>query len=349
MTPIIEDTILGSDLDCQFYDLLNVRSLEPVPPNLATSDHPGLTDERLPLPGSVYDEHVAIDAGIVQSKLNLDGQIPPAWLGTSPGTAAQGDLAEYLANKDQPGGYAGLDSTGKIPSVRLPDAAGAGTVTSVGLTMPASFGVTGTPVTGAGTLQVQWAPVLDLSWFGNKEGIAGPPQFYNTPLPPTLIPSLDASVVTSGVFDPARLPVAVGIGLSHASGAVPSPGAGTGPGENATDYLARDMTFKPMSGDVPTVLPVLKAPKLVADRTVEDPVSVIVSLVEMQMLGDPPVSTEVNIEDAHHVFFYEIAATPGYKEFPPEKFVHVTAPATVHAYCAHAGMENSPVTTLTLA
>ena len=75
----------------------------------------------------------------------------------------------------------------------------------------------------------------------------------------------------------------------------------------------------------------------------------IVSLAEMQCSAILRMSTEVNIEDAHHVFFYEIASTPGYKEFPTEKFVHVTAPATVHAYVAHAGMDNSPVTTLTLA
>jgi hypothetical protein len=188
MTPIIEDTILGSDLDCRFYDLLNVKSLQPIPPNLATSDDIRLTDERLPLPGSVTDESVAIDAGIVQSKLNLDGDVPPAWIGTASGMAAQGDLAEYLANKDQPNGYAGLDSTGKIPPNILPAGVGTGSVTSVGLSMPPHFLVTGSPVTGAGTISSVWNTVADLSWFGRNEGAAGQPKFYTTPLPPTLIP-----------------------------------------------------------------------------------------------------------------------------------------------------------------
>jgi hypothetical protein len=48
MTPIIEDSILGSDLDCRFYDLLNVKSLEPVPRTSLPSTT-GLTDERMPL------------------------------------------------------------------------------------------------------------------------------------------------------------------------------------------------------------------------------------------------------------------------------------------------------------
>jgi hypothetical protein len=340
MIPIIEDAILGSDLDCRFYDLQNVKSLDPIPPNLATSDHPGLSDAREPLPGSVTDESVAIDAGIVQSKLNLNGQIPPGWIGTTPGTAADGSLAEYLANKNMPGGYAGLDSTGKVPPSNLPTSAGAGTVTSVGLTMPSDFGVLGSPVTGAGTLQVQWAPVLDLSWFGNKEGISGPPQFYTDPMPPSLIPSLDASKVTSGVLDPALLPPAVG-GIDHAPGAMPSPGTGTGPGELPSDYLARDMTYKKFP-DVPDVVqPTLPAPKLVTEKPVSDPVAVIVSLVEMQ--GTPP--EEVDISDKHHVFFYSTTSpgTSGFKEFPPEKFIHLDAGINdVWAYVAHAGMNNSP-------
>jgi hypothetical protein len=347
MTPIIEDSILGSDLDCRFYDLLNVKSLEPVPPNLATIDHPGLTDERLPLPGSVIDESVAIDAGIVQSKLNLNGEVPPAWIGTAPGTAARGDLAEYLSNKDQPGGYAGLDSTGKIPPSALPGATGTGTVTSVDLEMPAGFIVSGNPVVDAGIIAVEWNPVADLSWFGNNSGASGPPQFHTTPLPPTLIPPLDASVVTSGVFSAARLPVAQGVGLGSASGAVPAPGSGTGPGVAPTDYLARDMTYKPFPEVPDVVTPTVPTPKLIVDNTVADPVAVIVSLVEMQ--GTPPA--EVDISDKHHVFFYSVtSATTGFVEFPPEKFVHIdkSAHPNVWAYAAHAGMNNSAIKQLTL-
>ena len=96
MQPIIEDAILGTDLDAQFHSLLNVKSLDPVPLNLATSDDVRLTDVREPLPGSVTNASVADDAAIDQSKLALTGQIPTAWLGTSSTQAAQGDLVEYI-------------------------------------------------------------------------------------------------------------------------------------------------------------------------------------------------------------------------------------------------------------
>jgi len=66
----------------------------------------------------------------------------------------------------------------------------------------------------------------------------------NGPLPLALIPNLPASQITSGTFLAILLPVAVGLGVGHAKGAVPDPGDGTG-GALATDYLARDMTYKP--------------------------------------------------------------------------------------------------------
>jgi hypothetical protein len=340
MTPIIEDSILGTDLDGRFYDLLNVGALVPVPANLATSDHPGLSDSRPPIPGSVTDDSVADDAAIVQSKLSLDGQIPTAWLGTSSTTAAQGDLAEYLSNKNVPGGYAGLDATGKVPPANLPTAVGLGTVTSVGLTMPPQFGVSGSPVTGAGTLAVVWGAVADLSWFGNKEGASGQPKFYTDALPPSLIPALDASMVTSGVFAPARLPVAVGVGLSHASGAVPSPGDGTGPGVFPNDYLGRDMVFHNLPDTDPAYEPTLPNPVLTPDSTVDDPVAVMISLADAS--GNP-------LDDTHTVFFYSLTAAAGpFTEFPPEKFVHVKHPDTIYAYAAHAGYKNSAIVSLNI-
>ena len=51
MTPILEGTVLGTDLDGQSFSLLNVKSLDPVPLNLATSDDVRLSDVREPAPG----------------------------------------------------------------------------------------------------------------------------------------------------------------------------------------------------------------------------------------------------------------------------------------------------------
>jgi hypothetical protein len=332
MIPIVEDAILGTDLDCKFNNLLNVQALDPVPANLATSDDPGLSDARPPIPGSVTDASVALDAGIVQSKLSLNGQIPTAWLGTASNTAAQGDLAEYLSNKNQPGGYAGLDSGGKVPPANLPAAVGTGTVTSVGLAMPAEFVVTGSPVTGAGTLAAAWAPVANLSWFGNKEGAAGAPKFYTDPLPSALIPPLDASMVTSGVLSAARLPVAVGVGLGHAAGAVPSPGDGTGPGVFPTDYLGRDMQYHNLPTVTSAIQPTLASPVLTPASGVSDPVPVLISHPD---------------EDASMVFFYSLtSSSTGFKEFPPSKYVDVPHGQSIWAYAAHAGCNNSGVVTL---
>ena len=337
MQPIIQDSILGSDLDCRFYDLLNVKALVPIPANLVTVDHPALSDERPPVPGSVTNESVAGDAAIVQSKLSLDGQIPTAWLGVSSSTAAQGDLAEYLSNKNQPGGYCGLDASGKVPSAQLPGTTGTGTVTSVGLTMPSQFSISGSPVTAAGTIAVTWASVADLSWFGNKSGASAPPQFYTSALPPELIPSLDASKVTTGTLNPLRLPTAVGVGVTNSAGAVPAPGT-TGA---TTDYLGRDMTYHslPTTTD-PTYEPILNSPTLTRSFETVDPKSVLIDI-----LGPDGVS----IADEHTVFFYSlISDTTGFKEFPSTHFVDVVLGDPIWAYAAHAGYKNSAIVTITV-
>lgn len=328
MTPIIEDSVLGSDLDARFYDLLHVGALDPPPLNLATSDHVGLTDSRPPLPGSVTNDSVAADAAIDQVKLNLNGQIPSAWLGTSSGTAAQGDLAEYVANKNQPGGYAGLDGSGKIPSANLPPDTGVGSVTSVGLIMPTTeFGVAGSPVTGAGTLEVTWRGAPEFSWFGNKEGLPGQPQFYVDPLPVSLIPNIDAAIVTSGVFDPARLPIAVGVGPSHAPGAVPDPGS-TG---DTTDYLARDMSYKAIPVLGPGYQPQLPDVVLSSSSAITGPITVT------------PTSTVSDV-----TFFYSLtSATADFVEFPEVGYLSLAAGATMWAYSARPGYINSDVVTLT--
>lgn len=339
MRPIIEDAILSTDLNCDFHDLLNVRNLIPTPPGLVGSDDPRLTDARSPLPGSVVDASCAANAGIIQSKLALNGQIPGSWLGTGPGQAAPGDQAEYLVHKNQPLGYAGLDATAKVPPAQLPGTVGTGTVTSVGLTMPPEFAVTGSPVTQSGIISSVWATAANLSWFGNMEGAAGQPRFYNAPFPLALIPDLDASKVVSGVLDPARIPIAVGLGPGHAAGAVPDPGGivippgqsplpGGGPDPNAvqtSDYLARDMTYKPLPLIGPVYQPVCPGPTLIISN------------------GPPYLVTVTTSLNGASLFYSVDDPNRGFTPIVSGGQVAINSGQSLYAYTSKVGYTNSAI------
>ncbi|MBY4799889.1 hypothetical protein K6W78_07720 [Burkholderia cepacia] len=97
---------------------------------------------------------------------------------------------------------------------------GAGTVTSVGLSMPSGFSVANSPVTGSGTLAVSLA--------NQSAGVAliGPPS--GSPAAPTWRSLLGTDVPVFGAS-----------GSSHAPGAVPDPGATVG----ATRFLREDGTW----------------------------------------------------------------------------------------------------------
>jgi hypothetical protein len=74
------------------------------------------------------------------------------------------------------GGGAGAPSFRALTSADLP--AGAGTVTSVGLSLPAIFSVSGSPVTGAGTLTASLATQsANRVWAGPASGAAAAPAF----------------------------------------------------------------------------------------------------------------------------------------------------------------------------
>lgn len=330
MILLLDTAKLNTDLEADGFNLLNVAALDPVPSNLALSTDPRLTDNRVPLDGSVTNDSVAAGANIAQSKLALNGQIPLAWLGATATTAAQGNLAEYAANKGQPNGYAALDGSGKVPAGQIPTEVGTGTVTSVGLTMPSQFGVTGSPVTGNGTLAVAWNNVSDKSWFGNNEGASAAPRFYTTPIPIQLFPDLDASIITSGTFDPLRLPVAAGLGPGHASGAAPDPGDGTG-GALATDYLARDMNYKPAPTLSPSYQPVIASPTITPSGAITGPVM---------------VSAQDTV--AGVTFFYSLTSdATGFAEMPAVGYVTLDAGATIWVYAARQGYTNSAVVDFT--
>jgi len=323
MIPLLENCRLTTDLDADFKKLLNVGALDPMPPNLVDSNDPRLSDPREPIPGSVTDASVASDAAINQNKLNLNGSIPPVWLGTTSTTAAQGDLAEYLANKGQASGYASLDSSGKVPLAQVPSSVGTGTVTSVGLSLPADFSISGSPVTSSGTLSAAWASVAANSWFGNPSGSSAVPTFQATALPVSLIPNLDAAKITSGTFAAARIPVAVGVGVSHAPGAVPDPGASG----NAADYLARDMTYKSVPAIGPTYQPVVPNPTFLSN-------------------GLGKIFATDTLSGAS-IFYSTTSSSAGFAPFPAIGYVTVTVGTTVWAYAAKAGYNNSSVVNIT--
>src|SRR5690348_10523595 len=108
---------------------------------------------------------------------------------------------------------------------------GAGTVTSVGLSLPAAFTVSGSPVTSAGTLTAAWAnQSANLVFAGPTSGAATTPTFRS--LVSTDIANVNAASLTSGTIPdarfPATLPVASGVNLTAlnasnlASGTIPN-------------------------------------------------------------------------------------------------------------------------------
>ncbi len=80
---------------------------------------------------------------------------------------------------------------------------GGGTVTSVGLTAPAQFSVTGSPVTGAGALALAWVnEAANIVLAGPAAGGAAAPTFRA--LAAADIPNLDAAKITAGQLATAR-------------------------------------------------------------------------------------------------------------------------------------------------
>ncbi|AOJ62499.1 hypothetical protein WJ32_08530 [Burkholderia ubonensis] len=97
---------------------------------------------------------------------------------------------------------------------------GAGTVTSVGLSMPTQFSVANSPVTSSGTLAVTWANA------SANQVLAGPA-------------SGAAAAPTIRALVGADIPPFTGSGASHTTGGVPDPGSTAG----STRFLREDSTW----------------------------------------------------------------------------------------------------------
>lgn len=241
MINALDNPILIADLDAQEFDILNCSNLMGADNVLYSSDS-RMSNARSPLDGIIDDAMVAEDAGIVQSKLLLNGSLPPGWLGSTDTTAAQGDLVQYISEKDQINGYSSLGAGGRMPSGSVP-ISGTGTVTEIDFSFPGEFSVVPDISTTDKSFTVYLSAASPESWFGNSSGSSAQPSFITDPFPIGLIPDLGASQFTNGTFSTGRLPTAVGVGVGHQSGMIPVINGDEG---LAGDYLARDMTFKKM-------------------------------------------------------------------------------------------------------
>jgi hypothetical protein len=249
MTPRIEDAVLSTNLDCQEFSILNPGRLRPVPESLVDINDPRMSDPRPVINGSVINESIAVVAEIDQFKLNFNGNTPTAWLGTGANQAARGDLVQRLSVKGSNSGYAPLDAAGLIPAANITPGVGLGSVNSVGIAMPVELTVSGSPVTGDDTIASIWADAPPGSWLGVDPAVSDKPSFLTGEIPVDLVPNLDGSKFTSGVFAPETLSLAVGMGLDASAGAVPDPGEEWE--GDPTDYLGRDMQWHAMHADIP--------------------------------------------------------------------------------------------------
>ncbi|KVO11711.1 hypothetical protein WJ73_19365 [Burkholderia ubonensis] len=129
--------------------------------------------------------------------------------------AGQVPLYSVVANASTATSY--LDYRSYQPSAT---GGGAGTVTSVGLSMPTQFSVANSPVTSSGTLAVTWANATA------NQVLAGPA-------------SGAAAAPTIRALVGADIPPFTGSGSSHTTGGVPDPGSTAG----TTRFLREDSTW----------------------------------------------------------------------------------------------------------
>lgn len=341
----LNNAVLVTDMDAAGHKINNMAPDQPLPAG-------GIPD------GAITNAKVSDTAGIVQSKLNLNGPMPGVWLGTSGTTAARGDLAERLENKGQPNGYANLDSGGKLPTSLFPALAGTGTVTNV--SVATANGVSGTVATSTTT------PAISLSLAAitpTKVSITGTAStgyisFADQSFAPLSESNLHIFSIASGylgissaVFNNHNLfigavglttdrvinfqdksgnvaflgdlPTAVqGVGINHKEGLVIDPG----PTGNSTDYLARDATWKSATTfSAPSYQPVCPTPQFFPTANTTGP-----RTVTMGANGLAGAS-----------MFYEVGASSG--PFLPYtgSSVTVNAGVTIYGYSSKTGYTNS--------
>lgn len=323
MIQLLDNAGLASDFDAFNLTIRNCREVDGAD-NVLHADDIRLLDGRPILPASVLNDSVAPNAGIQQIKLDLSDLIPTSWLGTRSDQAGQGDLVQPLSEKDVADGYAGLDNNGQLPSASVA-ATTTGTLKIFSIILPPEL-VMGPDraENGNNTLVGDWYSPEGGTWLGNVSGASGKPRFTKLPLYDSLIPSFAASKITSGVFPVERLPVAVGVGSSHATGLAPT----TGPDGDPNDYLARDMTYKTMVKSVDY------------QPSVPSPAITIISLAGSKALMRFTCPLD-NVS-----LFYRISDMATFS--PAPDVVQVDRGTKVSAYAAKIGYNNSPIVSYTV-
>jgi hypothetical protein len=322
----LNNAILTSDLDAAGHKIVNLPNDQPMPPPV------------------------------------LGASIPPTWLGTTATTAAQGNLAEFLSHKGVADGYASLDSSGKLLSSQLPALAGTGTVTSV--SVATANGVSGTvtapTITPAitiilGNIVPKSVEITETNGNGSirlfKQGAGSDPTLLGQPmlwadsigrlnyrnvggLQIRLGAGLFSGPHTAdfpdkdGVFaytDDLATTI-VGVGGSHKGGLVPD----TGASGTASDYLARDATWKA----IPTA----------AGPTYQPQVPVATISPSTNTTGARNITISDSLSGT--AIFYEIGASAG-PFLPYTGTVSLPAGSIIYTYAAKAGYTNSPMANYT--
>lgn len=228
------------------------------PPSLP-SGPPGIV--MLSMPGGFLVNGVegSVSSNAFHVAVNLEGMLK----GESGGLAAAVSYVDYEPGLGFPSGngyllastVGGLRSWVPSPTV---GGGGSGTVTSVGLALPAEFSVTGSPVTGSGTLTGTKAnQSANTVWAGPTTGSAAAPTFRS--LAGDDIPPLDAVKIATGTVATARLGSGTADNTTFLRGdgtwATPSGGGGGG-----TDIEDRPfLSFNPEQARLPASNPAVAA------------------------------------------------------------------------------------------
>ncbi|NII73274.1 hypothetical protein FHW84_001843 [Dyella sp. SG562] len=223
----------GAPMNAQAQALLNrtqylfvqISNLAPV---ASTGDYNSLINR--PALGSAAFQNSAAFATAAQGA-KADGAAQVSSLATVAFSGSYNDLLNkppFISDAPSDGNVYGRRNGGWV----VVSGAGAGTVTSVAISAPAQFNVTGSPITNAGTITLAWVnQSANRVFAGPASGSAGAPSFR--------------------ALVAADLPVFGPSGSSHAAGAVPDPGATAG----TTRFLREDGTWAVAAAAAPMSLP----------------------------------------------------------------------------------------------